>query len=130
MNVRGSMTPNPQTIGSTEMLATARERMRNGRFRRLLVVDDAGALVGILTDGNLREHPGELATTPVSGAMTAKPVTVNPDAAIDTAASLMLERKIGGLPVVAEDGKLVGIITETDLLRGFLRLLRDRRHPV
>jgi acetoin utilization protein AcuB len=127
MNVRSSMTPNPQTIGPTDMLAVAEEKMRRGRFRRLPVVDATGALVGIVTDGDLRQHHGRLPSTPVSTAMGTPAIMVNPDAAIDTAASIMLERKIGALPVVGDDGRLVGIITETDLLRAFLRLLRDQR---
>jgi acetoin utilization protein AcuB len=130
MNVRGSMTRNPQTIGPADMVALAEEKMRRGRFRRLPVVDDAGTLVGIVTDGDLREHAGRLPSTPVSAAMTAQPTTVHADAAIDTAGAIMLERKIGGLPVVGDDAKLVGIITETDLLRAFMRMLRDRRSGV
>jgi CBS domain-containing protein len=127
MNVRTFMTPNPRTIGRNEKLSVAEEMMQHGRFRRLPVVDDRGALVGIITDGDLRERHAELSTMTVAAAMTEKPFTVDPDAAIDTAASMMLEHKIDSIPVVDTEHKLIGIVTETDLLRGFLRLLRDLR---
>jgi acetoin utilization protein AcuB len=124
VKVRSFMTPNPQTIHPNDMLAAAKEKMAAGRFRRLPVVDDAGNLLGILTDGDLREHVGYLPGTRVTAAMVEKLITVAADAPIDVAADLMLEHKIGGLPVVESDGKMVGIITETDLLRGWLHDLR------
>jgi acetoin utilization protein AcuB len=124
LKVRGFMTPNPQTIHPNEMLAVAREKMTAGRFRRLPVVDDAGNLLGILTDGDLREHVGYLTGTKVTAAMVEKPITVPADAPIDVAADLMLQHKIGGLPVVESTGKMVGIITETDLLHAWLHHLR------
>src|ERR1044071_6039191 len=98
MNVRSSMTPNPQTIGPTDLLSLAQEKMQRGRFRRLPVVDDAGTVVGVVTDGDVREHSAALPSTPVQAAMGTPPITVNPDAAVDTAASIMLERKIDALP--------------------------------
>jgi acetoin utilization protein AcuB len=124
LKVRGFMTSNPQTIRPNDMLAAARDKMVAGRFRRLPVVDDAGQLLGILTDGDLREHVGYLAGTKVTAAMVEQPITIAADAPIDVAADLMLAHKIGGLPVVESDGQLVGIITETDLLRGWLHDLR------
>jgi CBS domain-containing protein len=119
------MTEKPETIRPTDVLALAQEKMAKGGFRRLPVVDDSGHLIGIITDRDLREHKGFLPTTRVTAAIVENPVTVSPDDTIEAAAHLMLERKIGGLPVVASDGQLVGIITETDLLSGFVQ----RRYP-
>jgi acetoin utilization protein AcuB len=124
MRVRDLMTPNPATIRPADMLSAAQERMLAGRFRRLPVVDDKGNMVAILADGDLRAHLGHLPVTRVTAAMVEKPVTVLSDAPIETAAELMLQHKIGGLPVIDGDGRLVGIITETDLLRGLLEQLR------
>ena len=120
MTVRTWMTPDPQTIGPQDSLAAAQEKMGHGRFRRLPVVDASGALIGILTERDLRQHVGYLPTTHVNAAMTEKVLAVGPDEPIDSAAALMLERKIGGLPVVGKDGKLLGVITVTDLLQGLL----------
>jgi len=120
MTVRTWMTRDPQTIGTRELLEIAQEKMRGGHFRRVPVVDDSGALVGILSESDLRQHVGYLATTHVNAAMSEKVLTIGPDEPIESAAALMLERKIGGLPVVGKDGKLLGIVTVTDLLQGLL----------
>lgn len=116
MKVRDLMTSNPETVGPDDLLSDADEKMRRGRFRRLPVVDTAGDLLGILSDGDLREHVGYLPTTRVTAAMTENPVTISLDAPIAGAAELMCRHKIGGLPVVDVDGRLAGIITESDLL--------------
>jgi len=58
----------------------------------------------------------------VGGIMTSNPITVSPDTSIREAADLILENKIGGLPVV-HDGRLVGIITETDLIKALIAML-------
>jgi len=86
-------------------------------------VDDQGALVGIVTDRDMRRHHGYYSSTLVDAAMTEKVVTVLPDDPIEKAAELVLRHKIDGLPVVREDGALVGIITVTDLVRALVRCL-------
>lgn len=120
MRVRDWMSPGPRTIGPNDRLQDAHDRMQQGGFRRLPVVDTAGRLLGIVTDRDLREHHGHLVDTRVTGAMVEDPVTVGPDDAIESVADLLLRRKIGGVPVVEADGRLVGILTETDLVRGLL----------
>jgi acetoin utilization protein AcuB len=55
--------------------------------------------------------------------MTEKVVTVTPQTPIESAARIMVERKIGGLPVVNDDGHVVGVITETDIFRAFTELM-------
>jgi acetoin utilization protein AcuB len=127
MKVRDCMTLDPQTIAPHDTLAQAAEKMTQGGFRRLPVVDAEGKLIAMLTDRDLREHKGYWETTRVTAAMVEKPIVTNPDASLESAADVLLRRKIGGLPVVAEDGRPVGIITETDVIKGLLRQLRGQR---
>ena len=121
MQLSNAMTSNPVTISSRDTLAKAESLMEDGRFRRLPVVDDL-RLVGILTERDIREH-GALAHTRVDAAMRTRLVTVTPADSVQDAARLMLENKIGGLPVIS-DGKLMGIVTTTDILRAFLRVVK------
>jgi len=95
-----------------------------------LPVSDGERLVGIITDRDLRVlatassvalaetdyHQFLMDTMSVEQAMTPEPRTVTPETDLKDAASIILEMRVGGLPVV-EDEKLVGIITETDLLK-------------
>jgi len=123
MQISNAMTPNPVTIRSGDVLAKAKGLMEAGGFRRLPVVDD-GHLVGILTERDLRAHAGHLENTRVNAVMRTSLVTVAPDETVEEAARLMLKHKIGGLPIVAADGALVGIVTMSDLLAAFLRVLQ------
>ncbi len=122
------MTPNPITIDIKTTLPEAHKLMKECHIRRLPVVDH-GKVVGILTQGDIREaSPSDatslsifelnylLAKLNVEKIMTRDPITIAPGATIREAAQLMLEHKIGGLPVV-ENEKLVGIITESDIFR-------------
>ena len=125
MRVAERMIPNPVVISPTDTLATARRLMDRGKFRALPVLEN-GKLVGIVTDRDLRKHEGlagkaaeYLEWTKVTVAMTPDPMTVSPESLTLDAARLLLERKIGGLPVV-DNGKLVGIVTTSDLLRSLV----------
>ena len=111
------MTKDPAVVGSKDTLAAVRRIMDRGNFHRVPVVDD-GKLVGIVSDRDLRQHTGVLSRVKVNGAMTASVVSATPAMMLEDAASLLDKHKIGGLPVV-DRGKLVGIITATDLLRAF-----------
>jgi acetoin utilization protein AcuB len=111
------MTHDPMVAAPDEKLSAVEGRMREGSFRTIPVMQEE-KLVGIITDRDIRRHVGFLEHTEVLQAMTEDLITVSPSASLREAARLMRERKIGGLPVV-EDGKLVGIITTTDLLRAF-----------
>lgn len=121
MLVGKHMSKNPVTVTSQDTLATAQARMLDGRFRRLPVVEN-GKLVGILSDRNVREHMGHLERTKVNVAMTQDLMTVTPLTTLEEAAKLLLQHKIGGLPVV-EGGELVGIITTSDILQAFLDVM-------
>lgn len=125
--VRNWMTANPLTVTPSMTVPEANEIMKSARVRRLPVVDSQGAVVGILTQGDLRGADAStasslsvwelgylLARVKVKEVMTANPLVVAPDATIGRAAHLMIENKVSGLPVV-EDGRLIGIITESDI---------------
>jgi acetoin utilization protein AcuB len=121
MIVGKHMTRNPVVIRPDDYLSSAQEKMRSGDFRRLPVVWD-GRLIGIVTDRDLRQYMGLLEKIKVNTVMAKTPVTVSPTDTIEKAAQLMLEHKIGGLPVV-DGNNLVGVITTSDLLRTFLDVL-------
>ena len=121
MLVGNRMTKEPLTVEPDDLLIRASCKMQSGGFRRLPVVKE-GKLVGIITERDLREHRGHLEHTKVNGAMSERPVTVSPRTTLEEAAQIMLDRQIGGLPVV-EDGRLLGIITASDVLHAFLDLM-------
>lgn len=120
MLVRQRMTQHPITVSQQDTVATAQEKMTSGRFRRVPVVQD-GALVGMLTDRDVRRHLGAEERTRVGAAMTETPLSVSPQTTIEEAVQLMLKHQIGGLPVV-EGGKVVGILTTSDVLHAFLEM--------
>ncbi|MFZ2062340.1 MAG: CBS domain-containing protein [Candidatus Binatus sp.] len=122
MQIINLMTPDPITIDQYDMLSKAKCLMDEGGFRRLPVLDE-GRLVGIVTERDLREYTGYLESTRVTAAMRTPLITVTPHNTVEDAACLMLKHKIGGIPVVAE-GKLVGIVTSSDLLNAFLNVVR------
>lgn len=125
MLVGNRMTKEPITVEPEDLLIRASLKMQAGGFRRLPVVSD-GKLVGIVSERDLREHRGHLEQVKLNGVMTEQPVTVTPATTIEEAAQIMLERQIGGLPVVA-DGRLVGIFTASDVMRAFLDVMGASR---
>jgi acetoin utilization protein AcuB len=122
MQIASCMTRDPVTVTPHDLLARAKALMDSGRFRRLPVME-GGKLVGILTERDLRNHWGYLERTRVDAAMTPEPVTITPRITAEDAARLMLQHKIGGLPVI-EDGALVGIVSTSDILRAFLNVVQ------
>lgn len=126
MQIVNLMTSDPVTIGPHDTLSNAKTIMEAGRFRRVPVVEE-GRLVGILTERDLREYTGYLESTRVNAAMRTALVNVSPYDTVEDAARLMLKHKIGGLPILA-DGKLVGIVTTSDLLRAFLVVVKATQH--
>jgi acetoin utilization protein AcuB len=120
MLVASHMNKQPITATPRDTLAEAAAKMTAGNFRHLPIVVD-GKLVGMLSDHDIRQHQGHLKDTRVTGAMTEDPITVTPDTTMEDAAEILLERKIGGLPVV-EKGQLVGMITTTDILGAFIEI--------
>jgi acetoin utilization protein AcuB len=131
------MVRDPITVTSRDSIRTAIDRMREKNCRRLPVVNvsDARKLVGIVSDRDLRRATNSplilrercyddfiLDNIPVFACMSANPITVMPQTLIADAAQIMRDKKIGGLPVV-ENGELIGIVTETDLLGLLIKLL-------
>ncbi len=100
--------------------------MDAGRFRRLPVVE-SDKLIGIITERDLRQHWGYLDSTKVNAAMTPDPLTVTPRDTAENAARLMLQHKIGGLPVL-DDRQLVGILSTSDLIRALLNVIQAAEH--
>jgi acetoin utilization protein AcuB len=121
MLVRDRMTKSPITTDPDDFLSQALHRMQTGGFRRLPVVSN-GKLVAIITERDLRAHQGYLERTKVNGIMIENPQTIDATATLETAAQLMLKRQIGGLPVL-DHGRLIGIITASDVLHAFLDLM-------
>lgn len=115
------MTKHPETVGPTDTLEKAKEIMAAGGFRRL-PVEEEGRVVGILTERDLRGHVGYLKQSKVDAAMSTGVVTVGPHATVEEGARLMLQHKIGGLPIV-DRGKLIGIVTASDMLRALLEVV-------
>jgi acetoin utilization protein AcuB len=139
MRVRDCMSSPVQVIGPDAPAWEALGLMRRHRFRRLPVVE-GGRLVGILTwtdvvrvqppvVGTQRQVPGLSVGVQVRHLMTPSPRVVEPDAPIEHAAALMRRHKIGGLPVV-EGGRLVGIVTESDIFEVFAEVLGTGPHEV
>lgn len=130
------MTQDPMTVGPEDSLMEALETMRLRKVRRLPVTV-GGVLVGLLTEGDLKRAEPSMLTdteedfnrvmeeTPVSRIMVQSPVTVTADTRLLEAADTLYGTKYGALPVVAE-GHLVGILTENDLMRALVDLLREK----
>lgn len=126
--VKDLMTARVSTLGRDDTLDIADGLMCTGRIRHLPVVDEAN-VVGVVSQRDLlrralgaalafgtREPQKLMRSLEVRDVMSEPAVTIDPGAAIQEAARTMLEKKIGCLPVV-EEGRLVGILTETDVLR-------------
>lgn len=123
MTVADLMTPRPNTVAPWDTRAAAQKKMHAGDFRALPVVQ-VGRVVGVLSDRDVlpfAAHSGEI---PVKEAMTRAVITVNPGTPLQAAARLMLRHKIGGLPVVQEE-QLVDVITPSDIIAAFVRLMGE-----
>jgi CBS domain-containing membrane protein len=118
-------------LHSKDALSAADLEMRLARIRHLPVLDDKNHVVGILSNRDLfRGFGGGKSSRPVHEIMTKTVVTVREDMPAHQAAQLMLERKIGALPVIGDDQQLVGIVTETDFLRIAHRALTGRADDI
>lgn len=142
MLVRDRMTIDPVTIKAEVSVTEALRLMNEKKIRRLPVLDGAGNLIGIVSDRDLLlaspspatslaiwEIHDLLAKLTVDKSMTREVITVTEDTPLEEAARVMVDAKVGGLPVMR--GKtLVGIISESDLFKTLLELLGGRRAGV
>lgn len=141
MLVRERMTSPAVTISPDTPFQEALKLMRDRKFRRLPIVDAAGKIVGIVSERDLLHAAPSPATSlsvwevnyllwklKVSDIMTRNVVTINQNMPIEDAASLMVTRKIGGLPVVDDEGAIVGVITETDIFKAFVEMMGGGEH--
>ena len=130
IRVRDIMPSKMVTISAGDTLATVEDIMTLGRVRHMPVVH-AGRLVGVVSERDLLraslsnfsdfgsdERRAFLHVVEINRVMSAPPIVIDPEATVKEAARVMAERKIGCLPVVDGD-ELVGLITETDVLRYF-----------
>jgi CBS domain-containing protein len=126
--VRDIMSVKPITVDPETLMLEARQRMMDRRIRHLVVTEDS-RVVGIVTDRDIRLNLPSPATSlsvweinfllarlTVREVMTGSVVVVDPDRPAAEAARIMLDHKIGALPVV-DGGRLVGIVTESDFVR-------------
>jgi acetoin utilization protein AcuB len=123
------------TLTPNETIGQADELMNTNRIRQLPVVQEK-ELVGIVTDRDIRsflngsflesvEAREEGLNTKVREIMTTEPMTVSPDDDLQEAVELMIDQRIGGIPVVDKAEGLVGIVTYVDILRCFLHRLQE-----
>jgi len=133
--VRDIMQHDVITIRPEALVADASQQMETSNVRRLVVVDAAGCVVGIVTDADVHEaeaanrvlndyEPGaEEEWLTVGDVMTREVITIEPDATVGQLAAKLIQHKVGGAPVIEPDSsnpcglRLVGVVTETDLFR-------------
>jgi len=140
--VRDIMTKDVITITPDTSFSDAMNTLRRNKIRRLPVVED-GKIVGIVTEKDLLSASPSSATTldiwelqyllnklKVEEIMTRNVITVKEDTPLEDAAKLMAENKIGALPVINDDGNLVGIVTETDIFKTFVKMLGAGRKGI
>ena len=124
MKTSALMIPDPITIGKNASVQEAIETMKINSIRHLPVVSTTGRLIGFVTLADLKQGliPSMLGDVTLDDLMIHSPITVGPDDDIEIAAQRIYKHKIGGMPVVEND-RVVGIITETDILRAFIDMM-------
>jgi len=120
------MTTTPVTITGNLTVTQALEVIERRNVHHLPVLNDRGSLVGIITERDLLRAKG---SDVVENLMERRVITVTEYTPLENAARIMADHKIGSLPVM-RDGKMVGIITQTDLFKVFLELLGAREPGV
>ena len=137
MKVIDVMSKDPLTVSPSDTVGQAEELMDENHYRQLPVVENK-QLIGIVTDRDIRsflaqssllkpEERDRALRAKVTDIMTAKPLTLSPEDDLREAVELLIEEKIGGIPVVEGADGLLGIVTYVDVLRCFLNRL-DAEH--
>ncbi|MCA1743742.1 MAG: CBS and ACT domain-containing protein [Desulfonatronovibrio sp.] len=135
MLIKDWMSKDVTTVTTETSMLKASKIFKDNNFRRLPVIDKDGKLVGIVTDRDIKDASPSKATTldvhelyyllseiKIKDIMTANPFTINVEDSLERAAIKMLEKKVEGLPVVNENNKVEGIITETDIFKALVSI--------
>lgn len=136
MYVKDNMTRNPYTVGLNQSVSEAVDIMSASKIHRLPVVDQKGKLIGLITESLIASNTPNNSSSlsvyelnyllnklQIKDVMIKEPYTIGPDALLEEAATVLLEKEIGCLPVIDENGLLVGIITHDDIFKAFIDLL-------
>ncbi len=133
LRVVDAMVPRVITCKPGETIADAARKMAENDVGSVVVVDERGLIIGILTEGDIVRRVVAKGLDPsralVKHVMTPNPITIYEDAPLSAAADLMSRKRIGHLPVINKEEKLVGIITRSDIIRyapGLIELLYIR----
>jgi acetoin utilization protein AcuB len=123
MFVRDIMTRDPVTASPDQTVGEALRKMRKANAGRIPIVAH-GALVGIVTRNDVTRALGrpDSENIPLDVLMSRNPVTLASNETLERAASILLDNRVSGLPVV-DGGRLVGIVTRSDLLLAFAKML-------
>ncbi len=129
MLVKDRMSTPPLTIRTNADYKMALKLMQEHGLHHVPVLDSAGALAGILAERDLLIAAMRYlqSAVEVNDIMHRDVVTVTPDTPITRAAGLMLSHKIGGLPVMGADRRVVGMITESDIFKAFVEMLPEEK---
>ena len=132
MRVRSLMIKDPITISDRTSVQEAIHLMQENSIRHLPVVDGSNKLSGWVTLADMKRGllPAVVTGLSVADLMIKNPITMHPDADVENAAQIIYEKKIGGIPVVDDDNKVIGIITVTDLLNAFLNIMGLLTHGI
>lgn len=135
MLIRNWMSTDVIAVTPETSLLKLSKLMRDNNIRRVPVVDEKGCLAGIISDRDVRDASPSKATTldmyemhyllaelKAKDIMTPRPFTVKPTDTVEKAAMLMLDNKFGGLPVVEENGRLAGIISDQDVFKALVTI--------
>jgi len=124
MKIRDLMVSNPITIFESASITEALECMKYNSIRHLPVVEADNRLRGFVTLADLKQGllPSMVGDVSLSDLMINDPITLRPDEDLEVAARLIYKYKISGIPVI-ENRQVVGIITESDILRAFIDMM-------
>ena len=140
MYVKDQMTTPAFTLTPETPFLDALKLMRERKIRRIPIVNEQGKLLGIVSERDLLHAEPSPATSlsvwemnyllwklKLGDVMTKPVITVMPKTVLQDAASLMIKYKIGGLPVVDDEEKVIGVITETDIFKACVALLNTEK---
>lgn len=135
MLIENWMTKDVVTLTPETSMMKASKVMKEKRISRIPIVDEKGVLLGIVSDRDIKDASPSKATTldmhelyyllseiKLKDIMTKKVVTIRPAETVERAAVLLLENNIGGMPVVDEANKVVGIVTDSDIFKALIRI--------